>query len=259
MNKNKPIGVFDSGIGGLNVLKELQKKLPNEDYIYVADTLHCPYGIKKPEEIKDLVNRISNYLIKNDCKAIVIACNTATTYAEDVFALDDIVTLGVIEPTALEATKSSKNILILATNATINSRIYQNILLNANKNVFPVPSSILVEPIEKGEIGNEFSYNLVKTHLRDYGDKNIDTAILGCTHFALYTDEIQSVFPTARIVNSGVPTSNKLYELLFKKDLLNNSNQKGKIFLKTTLDEKLFEEQIKIFNLEYNNIEKIEI
>src|SRR5690554_7246368 len=101
---NKPIGVMDSGIGGINVLKKLVERLPNEDFIYVADTLHCPYGTKSPEEIRDLVARVSSYLLNRGCKAIVIACNTATAHSKFLNDLEEIV-LGVINPTNRKSTR----------------------------------------------------------------------------------------------------------------------------------------------------------
>lgn len=255
---NNPIGVFDSGIGGINVLKSLIEKFPNEDFIYVADTLNCPYGVKTPQEIKNLVDRITNYLINKKCKAIVIACNTATSCASHLFNLKEIPILGVIYPTANDALVDSKKIAILATDATINSGVYQEVLLNANREVFPVKCSVFVEPIEKGLMNTEYSYNLVRNHLNHLSDQNIDTVILGCTHFPLFSNEIKQVFPAARLVNSGIPTANKLYEILKSKDLLSNRSS-GKIYLKTTLDEYSFNDQIKIFDLNYESIEKINI
>lgn len=253
---NNPIGVFDSGIGGINVLKSLVKKFPNEDFIYVADTLNCPYGTKSKEEIKNLVDRVSNYLINKKCKAIVIACNTATANANHLFELDDIAVLGVILPTANEALKNSKKVAVLATDATINSGIYQEVLLNAKKEIYPVKCSLFVEPIEKGECGTKENYELVSKHLNQLKDKNIDTVILGCTHFALISNEVKKVFPKANLINSGEPTSEELYKILEKRNLL-SSNKKGKVYLKTTFAANALMNQIKIFNLKYEYIEKI--
>lgn len=252
----RPIGVFDSGIGGINVLKSLVKQFPNEDFIYVADTLNCPYGTKSPDEIRDLVTRVSNYLINSRCKAIVIACNTATSYASHLFELKDTVVLGVIYPTANAALKVGKKIAVLATNATINSGIYQEIILDANREVVPFRCSEFVEPIEKGEIQTEYSFNLVRKHLMPIEDGNIDTVILGCTHFALYQKEIEAVFKGAKIINSGEPTSEELYHILDKRNLLNKDN-KGKVYIKTTLAANSLKEQLQIFDLNYEYIEKI--
>lgn len=255
---NNPIGVFDSGIGGITVLKSLINRFPNEDFIYVADTLNCPYGVKTPLEIKSLVDRITNYLTKNNAKAIVIACNTATAQAGHLFDLDDLAVLGVIYPTASAAIYDSKNVAVLATDSTITSGRYQELLLNAGKKVYPVKCSAFVPPIERGECGNKGMYDLVSKQLSELKDKDIDTVILGCTHFPLITQEIKAVLPKAKLISSGEPTSAALAQILEKRNLL-SKEKKGKVFLKTTLDEKLLEEQIKIFDLKYENIEKINI
>lgn len=255
---NKPIGVMDSGIGGINVLKKLVERLPNEDFIYVADTLHCPYGTKSPEEIRDLVARVSSYLLNRGCKAIVIACNTATAHSKFLNDLEEIV-LGVINPTANAAIKNSKKVAILATNVTIESGMYQELLLNANKEVFPIKCSEFVTAIENGDIDNEVAKELVANHLKDYQDKDIDTVILGCTHFDLYKKHIKKVFNKAKIISSGEPTSIELERLLKKQNLLNHNPRKGKVYLKSTLAANLLKEQVKIFDLDYEYIEKIVI
>ncbi len=255
----RPIGVFDSGIGGVNVLKSLIEEFPHEDFIYVADTLNVPYGTKSANEIKNLVDRITKYLMSNNAKAIVIACNTATTQAEHLFNLDNLVVLGVIKPTAEDALKNSKNICVLATNATIKAGVYQNIFLKEGKNVFPIMGSELVDAIEAGEIDNELSHTLVYNHLKDLVNEKIDTIVLGCTHFALYEREVKSVLKDARVVNSGKPTSKELRKVLSRKNLLNKSKEKGRVDLKTTLDKEKFEKQIAIFDLKYNSVEKINI
>lgn len=255
---NNPIGVFDSGIGGLNVLKSLIEELPNEDFIYVADTLNCPYGVKTKEEIKGYVDGISSYLINQKCKAIVIACNTATAQATHLFDLEDVLVLGVIYPTANDALNGSKKVAVLATDSTISSGVYQEILLDAGKEVYPVKASLFVEPIERGEIGTSYSYELVRNHLAHLVDKDIDTVIAGCTHFALYEKEIQTALPSARVVNSGPATSKELHKLLQKRNLL-SSKSEGKVYLKTTLSEDALLEQVKIFDLKYESIKKINI
>lgn len=255
----RPIGVFDSGIGGVNVLKSLIEEFPHEDFIYVADTLNVPYGTKSANEIKNLVDRITKYLMSNNAKAIVIACNTATTQAEHLFNLDNLPVLGVIKPTAEDALKNSKNICVLATNATIKAGVYQKIFLKEDKNVFPVMGSELVDAIEAGEIDNKLSHTLVYNHLKDLVNEKIDTIVLGCTHFALYEKEVKNVLKDVRVVNSGVPTSKELRKILNEKNLLNMGKEKGRVDLKTTLDKEKFEKQIVIFDLKYNSVEKIDI
>lgn len=256
MNKN-PIGVFDSGIGGLTVLQSLIDRFPNEDFLYVADSKNVPYGTKSDEEIKSLVDKMYNNLILLGAKAIVIACNTATTQAEHLFYGKTPV-IGVIKPTAEEAAKGSNKVVILATNATIKSGVYQKYLRGKDKEIFPVTASVFVDAIEAGEIGTDYSYNLVTNHLRHLQHRGIDTVILGCTHFGLFRKEIQNVFHYARLIESGPATASALHRILLDEKLLNDQ-KKGKVHLFTTGDVGKFKEQIKIFNLKYDTIEKLSI
>lgn len=260
MNKNNPIGVFDSGIGGLTVLDELINHFPHEDFIYVADTLHCPYGIKPKEEIASLVTRVTSYLLDQNCKAIVIACNTATANSAHLQDITSIPIIGVIEPTAKEAIAATvnKKIGILATNATIESNIYQDLIINNNLEAYPVKCSEFVEPIEAGEIDTDYSHQLVASHLHELRKQNVDTIILGCTHFSLYKREIKKVFPNSQLIDSGVATSKALYQELKNLDLL-KADGVGKVYLKNTKDEKLMRSQIGWFKKPYMSIEKIEI
>ena len=156
MNKNLPIGVFDSGIGGLTVLYKLIEMFPNEDFVYVGDTLNLPYGTKTKEQLRTLVSNVSNYLNELPVKSIVIACNTATTNSGHLKETLDLPIIGVIEPTANYALNISENILVLATNVTIDSNAYQDII-NANKKdpnskQFYVKCSDFVDAIESNEI-----------------------------------------------------------------------------------------------------------
>jgi len=265
MRNNRPIGVFDSGIGGITVLSKLAEVLPCEDFIYVGDTLNCPYGIKTPEEIANLVTRVVRYLLSQDVKAIVIACNTATANSAHLKEFVKIPIVGVISPTAKYALKVSrnKNIAVLATNATIDSKSYQKLLdkkgiFNRGKKYF-VKCSEFVTAIEDKQFANDYSFKLVKDKLEFLADKNIDTVVLGCTHFGLYAQEISRVLPQAKLVDCGGPTSQLLKKIMKKEKIIADDFRTGTIRITTTGDPEQMKKQIDWFDKEYQGIFKVKI
>ena len=258
-NYNKPIGVFDSGIGGVTVLEELVKKFPNEDFIYVGDTKYLPYGTKTSDELKKLVSRVSKYLTERDVKAIVIACNTATANSYHLKDEIDTPVIGVIEPTVKYAYNVSekKNILTIATNVTIESMSYQNALeklSNGIGNFYFEKCSDFVDAIESNIVNNEASFKLVREKLEKYKDCDIDAIILGCTHFGLYSNELKSVFPNATLVGCGVPTSEYLYKVLDEKDMLSQTKKIGSVEINATSDPEFMQEKISWFKGNYDKV-----
>ncbi len=264
MSDKRAIGVFDSGIGGITTLDKIYDILPNEDYIYVGDTLNCPYGTRPKEEIEALVTNVANFLIKRDVKAIVIACNTATANSSHLKKLTNIPIIGVINPTADYAYKLSKNknILILATNATIASNKYQNRiekrLFKKGKRYY-VKASEFVPICEEGLMGTDYALEKVTEKIGDLKDKNIDLVVCGCTHFGLLEKEIKANIPNATLVECGIPTGEELKKVLKKKDLLNDKKEKGKITIYTTGDPEYVDSQIKWFTKEHEETKKIHL
>lgn len=257
----RPIGVFDSGIGGITVLDSLIDLLPNEDFIYVGDTLNVPYGVKTPAQIEELVTNVTKYLLKQNVKAIVIACNTATANSKHLKNITDIPIIGVIEPTAkkaIEVTKRNK-IAVLATQATVNSRAYYNLLTKANNETYQLGCPEFVELAEAGEINTIKSYSVVDEVLEPLKDKDFDTVILGCTHFKLLTNEVKYVFKDVNIVNSGEPTAEVLYKTLYNANLLNQSQEKGKVIINATKDANQMKEVISWFKKDYDGVYEIKL
>ncbi|HPT89856.1 MAG TPA: glutamate racemase [Bacilli bacterium] len=258
----RPIGVFDSGIGGITVLDSLIDVLPNEDFIYVGDTLNCPYGVKTPAEIEQLVTNVTKYLLSQNVKAIVIACNTATANSKHLKSITNIPIIGVIEPTArkaLEVTKNNK-ITVLATQATVNSKAYYNLLTQNNAQVHQLGCPEFVELVESGEITSEKSYAVVDQVLESLKGKDFDTVILGCTHFKLLTNQVKNVFKSCEVVNSGMPTALELYSILQKENLLETSNTPGKVIINTTKDANKMKQIISSwFKKEYDGVYEIVI
>lgn len=263
MSDKRAIGVFDSGIGGITTLDKIYEVLPNENYIYIGDTLNCPYGVRPDYEIRDLVTNVVKTLLKKDVKAIVIACNTATANSMHLRDLTPIPIIGVIEPTAKYAYNESKNknILVLATNATIDSNKYQECLepLASLGTRYYVKCSEFVPICEANQMGTDVSKIAVNEKIGHLKDKDIDIVICGCTHFGLLEKEIKENIPNCSLVESGKPTGLKLKEVLEKNDLLSDNKEKGNIEIFTTGEEDYFENQIKWFHKPHSSVKKINL
>lgn len=250
------IGIFDSGIGGLTVYNTIKEKFPNENIVYLADTKNCPYGIKKLDEINKIsVNNI-NYLKKLGAKAIVVACNTATSSINNEINDSDGFIIGVIEPTAKLAyeTSTSKRIGVFATNLTIKTKAYDNYLKDAI--VFGEGCSDFVLPIEEGKIHTEEMKNMIKNHVKALD--NVDTLILGCTHFPYIKDEINKIIPSVSLIESGEATAKYLYKYLKQHDLLDDVKNRELIFLTTNNKEDAFK-QLDRLNQKFDVVDEVRI
>lgn len=231
----QPIGVFDSGVGGLTVLETLIRMYPRENFIYVADQGHCPYGTKTPEQIGDRVEKITKFLISRNVKAIVIACNTASVRIARARAVTDIPVISVIDPTCAKAVKTTQNgkVAVLATISTIESGVYQNLLKKAGVSPVPLACSEFVDFIERG--GSEAEgEKIVRGKLEQIKDAGMDTLIHGCTHFSLLENEMRKVLGDISYIACGEPTGETLRQILSDRGLLNLSHQKGTVKIYTT-------------------------
>ena len=261
-NSKKPIGVFDSGIGGLTVLEKLMEKFPNEDFIYVADQGHCPYGTKTEEGIKECVLNVGKYLIAKDVKAIVIACNTASLFIKYLQEITEIPVISVIEPTCMAAINKTENkkVAVLATIATINKGAYQALLKENNVTPFGVACSEFVDFVENYELTDPLGQEIVSKKLEELKDKGVDTLIHGCTHFSLLEPQMKNVLGEINYVACGEPTSEKLFEILKEKELLRleeNNNRYVKIGTTGSKENALM--NMKWFKKEHEPIEEIEL
>lgn len=220
------IGVFDSGIGGLTVLEEMKKVLPNEDYLFYADSLNNPYGEKSDELLYEITSNIVDYLIDRECKIIVIACNTATTrcikYLRDKYP--DITFVGTEPAIKVACDRNYKNILVMATPATINSE-RTSILVNDNKkdfeNIYLVPCEGLAKAIELDN--KDKQEDIVAKIYNEYKDKNIDAIVLGCTHYPHIKELISKYFFGAQLLDGGNGVAREVKRQLELKELLSDS------------------------------------
>jgi len=231
MSSKAPIGVFDSGIGGTTVVKELMASLPNEKIIYYGDTARVPYGNKSADTIIMYSRQIVKFLISREVKAIVIACNTASAVALDVLRHElDIPVIGVVKPGAKAAAEATRNnkIGVIATRATINSGIYEEFLHKTDPKikVYKKACPLFVPLVEEGWIDDDITRQIIHRYLDDLIGKNIDALILGCTHYPLLADEIGKVAgEKIKLVNPAFECAREFRYLLEENDLLCEEQQ----------------------------------
>lgn len=244
----RPIGVIDSGVGGLTVAKEIMKLLPKEPIIYLGDNARCPYGSRSVKEIQQFSMEIIDFLMLKNIKALVIACNTITAYMLDI--LQDklsIPVVGVIQPGARMAKQQTKTnyVGIIATEATINSNSYPLHLkkLNPEIKTLSLACPLFVPYVEKGifegeEIDEVIRHSLIQ--LRD--EQNIDTLVLGCTHFPLLDTAIQKVVgESIQLISPSIETARELKNRLAERDLLEVENRQPEHNFYTTGERATFE------------------
>ncbi len=232
MSQNLSIGVFDSGVGGTTILKEILLLLPQENIIYYGDSGNAPYGEKSVEEIQNFCSKILDFFMKNGCKAVVIACNTATAAALDKLTVEySIPIIGVITPGAKGAMKVTKNkkINILATPFTVSSHCYIKELdkFSSSLSIFQEGCPELCPMIENGWDSYPDREEILKNHISKLS-KSADTLILGCTHYPIIENDIKKYF-SGTIVDPAKETAIDLKNLLKKKKLLNSSGKKGSL------------------------------
>ena len=257
----KPVGIIDSGLGGLSVASTLFKSLPNESFIYLADSKNCPYGGKSKKEILSLTKKMVNYLKKRKIKLLVVACNTITvTSINDLRKeFNDIPIVGIVPvvKTAAEKTKNGK-IGIFSTVATSKSR-YQKELIDKFANgaeVTNIGSSRLVPLIEKGD--TEAIEEVLEEELIIFKEKGIDALALGCSHFPLIEKQISKALPNVLILDSSGAVSRQVKRILEGNDMLSTSANSSYNFL-TTGNKEFFEKFIlQIFGSKLTNKAKIE-
>lgn len=226
----RPVGVFDSGVGGLTVVKEIRRFLPNEDILYVGDTLRCPYGPRPLAEVKKFALEIADFLYRRGVKALVVACNTASSAAlEDLREIySDIPVLGVVEPGARAALVYTKNkrIGVIGTVGTIGSGAYEKALKAIDPEVVVVSKATpeLVDYVERGELEGPRIEAVVRNYLAGMLKTEIDTLILGCTHYPLIQGVIEKVVgQSVKVVSSASETARELNAILTDRRILKDS------------------------------------
>ena len=234
-NKEKPIGFFDSGVGGISVLKESLKILPNEDFVYFGDSKNAPYGTKEVNEVKKLTFNAVDFLLDKGAKAVVIACNTATSAA-----IDDLrerykrIPIIGIEPALKPAVEISggKSIIIMATPMTLTEKKFSDLMdqYNSEVNIICLPCAGLVEFIESGIIEGEQIERYLKEKLKEFMHLDVASIVLGCTHYPFIKNELSKIVGEKTIIIDGsLGTVNQLKRQLTLNNLLNERKAKGAI------------------------------
>ena len=249
MKNNNPIGLFDSGIGGTSIWSAIHDLMPNEDTIYLADSVNATYGKKSKQEIIDLSIKNAEVLLKMNCKIIVVACNTATTNAiKELRAKYDIPFIG-IEPAIKPAAINSKTqtIGVLATKGTLTSELFnKTIELYQDTKIVEQVGYGLVELIENGELNSSEMTELLHSYLDPMIEKNIDYLVLGCSHYPYLIPQIKQILPPRiQIIDSGEAVARQTQNVLKEKIGLNSSKEKGKAVFYTNSNPKVLSEILK--------------
>jgi len=269
MNQNEqPIGIFDSGIGGLTVLKELMNLIPDENMVYLGDTARVPYGIRSPETIIKYSRSNVNFLLNHNVKMIVIGCNTASAVATDIIKENyDLPIIDVVIPGAARAVKSTKNnrIGIIGTRGTINSNAYDREIkkLAPDSETFSLACPLFVSLAEEGfcDENDEIALLIAKRYLTYFIDKGIDTLVLGCTHYPLLFNIIQkAVGDSIKLICSAEETALEVKRKLIGLKL-NNSTGDNPVtsFYLTDLPNSFVETGKRFLGQELKNVKLIDI
>lgn len=238
--RQQPIGVFDSGVGGISVLQELVALMPNENFIFFGDSRHAPYGTKTLIEVQKLTCADAEHLLSEGVKALVVACNTATSAAINLLRQKyDMPVIG-IEPALKPAVQALEHprVLVLATPMTLREEKFHHLMMQfeAEADILPLPCPGLVEYVERGELEGR----RLTSFLSDLFEKNVrkpvDCVVLGCTHYPFVKDTIQKVLGEhVRIFDGGAGTARETYRRLKERGLLNPWRAEGTVIIENSL------------------------
>lgn len=236
------VGVFDSGIGGLSVLRELEKILPNEDFYYYGDSLNNPYGEKSDEELFEITSGVVDYLVNKGCRLIVIACNTATTrcmkYLRERYK--DVIFVGTVPAIKVACDRDFKNTLVMATPATIESERTMELIrdnIRKDQNIYLVACPGLANAIEDND--QEKIKEILKDTFREYKDKEIDSIVLGCTHYPFIKEDILKEMPGVILLDGSRGVAMEV-----KRQLENNGLLSDKLSRKIVIYNSLTKEEV---------------
>lgn len=229
---NNPIGVFDSGVGGLTVAREIMRQLPNEDLVYFGDTARVPYGSKSKNTVLKYSRQIVRFLRTKNVKAIVVACNTASALALDEIAAEiDIPVIGVVKPGAKMAVETTKtgNVGVIGTESTVKSGIYNDYIRELDSDITVVSKAcpLFVPLVEEGLLEDRVTDDIVARYLQEMKEYKVDALVLGCTHYPLIRNTIKRFMgDSVHLVNPAFETAKSLKELLMLQGILNTTKHK---------------------------------
>ncbi|MCI8648213.1 MAG: glutamate racemase [Firmicutes bacterium] len=269
---NRPIGFFDSGLGGLTCIPNLMKMLPKERIIYFGDTARTPYGSKAASTIRSFSSQIADFLVNQGVKMIVIACNTvsATCLSELQKRYPDVPVVGIIQPAAEKIARTCSimnKIGIIGTKVTIQSGQYKELVhhINDELDIYETPCPAFVPLIEEGIIQNDIMDLTIKYYMDDFILENrLDTVVLGCTHYPLIRSNIKRLYPALRIINPSEEIVHSVKRILSEKDMLAEQPDFENVFYASDLSENFVNMIERIFHNEeikvkFKNLELEEV
>lgn len=242
MDRSSPVGFFDSGLGGISVLRETLRRLPGEDYLYFGDSLRAPYGVRPAHEVAELTCSAAEYLLEQGCKALVLACNTATSAAAEILRqkyphIPIIGTEPALKPAVMR--HPGGRILVLATATTLKEQKFMELWeqYRADAEIVPVPCSGLMEFVEQGILRGEELENFLMERLMPYMKVSVDAVVLGCTHYPFLRGAIRRlVGRKPEILDSAEGVARQLHRQLLSHDLLNERQSGGQVVFRNSLD-----------------------
>lgn len=264
---NRPIGVFDSGIGGLTVVTAMTELLPNERFIYFGDTARTPYGSKSIETIKEFSAQVYDFLVRNEVKMVVIACNTVSATCIEFLRKrhEGMPIIGMIAPTAREIVKrfgKESNVGVIGTKVTVESQQYEKSIskINGKCKVFSKACPLFVPMIEEGIKTSNILEPVIKYYLDDFIKVNsIDTIVLGCTHYPLLKNEIERIYPEIKIINPSRIVAEEVKLCLFDNNMLSLCEDKKSLFYASDLSNEFLNMATNICSTQNKKIECIEL
>lgn len=241
IQKEQPIAVFDSGMGGISVLRELVKIMPNEDFIYYGDSANAPYGTKTLEAVRELTCRHARELFEGGAKGIVVACNTATSAAVRVMREEyPYIPIVGIEPAVKPAVMSGEHprVLVMATPMTIKEEKFHKLMdqYTDQADILPLPCPGLMDFVERGDLDGEDLKEYLVALLQEYAEEQVDAVVLGCTHYPFVKPMIQQVLgDRVKVFDGGEGTAREMRRRLEEAGLLNDKAEKGSIDFRNSL------------------------
>jgi len=259
-----PIGIFDSGIGGLSVLRAIRAQMPTENILYFGDQGHIPYGPRPMEQIRDFSEAITKFLLERNAKIIVVACNTASAaalkYLREKFSNVQFVGMEPAVKPAAEITQTGK-VGVLATPATFQGALYASVVERfANEvELFQNTCNGLVQQIEQGNLSGDETRTILEDALHPMLEKNIDTVVLGCTHYPFVIPLIQEIVgDKVRVIDPAPSVAKQAQRLLEAGGIMNESKSKGKIRLFTSGDPEVLKSQLPSLLGESGDVKRVE-
>lgn len=234
-----PVGVFDSGMGGISVLRELRAQLPGENVIYYGDTAHAPYGTKPPSEVMDRVRQVMALLMERQVKAVLIACNTATSVAAATLRAELSLPIIGMEPALKPASelRHGGRILVMATPLTLRLPKFQALMERYGEGASPLPCPGLMELVEEGELDGPEVRNYLSALLQPYRDAPLDAVVLGCTHYVFLRPVLRRMLPPeTALLDGNAGTVRQLHRVLEQRGLCREAPSPGRVELLTSGD-----------------------